>query len=40
VDTTCAMVGGIVSLRVGNDQIPSQWVEFREPLPERFEVVT
>ena len=38
VDTTCAMVGGIVSQRVGKDQIPDQWVKFREPLPEGFEL--
>jgi ADP-ribosylglycohydrolase len=32
-DTTCAIVGGIVSLQVGQAGIPSEWREAREPLP-------
>ena len=32
-DTTCAIVGGIVSLQVGQDGIPRDWRESREPLP-------
>lgn len=32
-DTTCAIVGGIVSLRVGRDAIPRAWLASREPLP-------
>jgi ADP-ribosylglycohydrolase len=32
-DTTCAIVGGIVSLQVGEEGIPSAWREAREPLP-------
>lgn len=31
-DTTCAIVGGIVALRVGHAGIPSEWREAREPL--------
>ena len=31
-DTTCAMVGGIVALRVGMDGIPAAWLTNREPL--------
>lgn len=33
VDTTCAMVGGIVALRVGWEGIPVEWRQNREPLP-------
>lgn len=33
-DTTCAIVGGIVALSAG--QVPPEWVERREPLPEIF----
>ncbi|MGH2478140.1 MAG: ADP-ribosylglycohydrolase family protein [Ktedonobacteraceae bacterium] len=33
IDTTCAMVGGIVSLYTGVEQIPEQWSERREALP-------
>jgi ADP-ribosylglycohydrolase len=29
-DTTCAMVGGIVALRVGHDGIPRAWRDARE----------
>jgi ADP-ribosylglycohydrolase len=32
-DTTCAIVGGIVSLQVGDEGIPAGWREAREPLP-------
>jgi ADP-ribosylglycohydrolase len=32
VDTTCAIIGGIVSLAVGADQIPDSWRAAREPL--------
>jgi ADP-ribosylglycohydrolase len=32
-DTTCAIVGGIVSVQVGEAEIPSDWREAREPLP-------
>src|SRR5262249_212503 len=31
-DTTCAMVGGIVALRVGHDGIPREWASTRESL--------
>ncbi len=34
VDTTCAMVGGIVAAYVGQEGIPAAWLENREPLPE------
>ncbi len=33
VDTTCAMVGGIVALYTGYEGIPSEWLARREPLP-------
>lgn len=33
VDTTCAMVGGIVACYVGRDGIPGAWLKQREPLP-------
>ncbi len=36
MDTTCAMVGGIVACHVGGDRIPKQWISKREPLPEIF----
>lgn len=32
VDTTCAIVGSIVALAVGNDGLPSEWRAHREPL--------
>jgi ADP-ribosylglycohydrolase len=32
-DTTCAIVGGLVALRVGKAGIPSGWVQAREPVP-------
>jgi ADP-ribosylglycohydrolase len=34
VDTTCAMVGGIVAARVGIGRIPAHWLRQREPLPD------
>jgi ADP-ribosylglycohydrolase len=34
VDTTCAIVGGIVGARVGIQGIPEEWLRRREPLPE------
>ena len=34
VDTTCAMVGGIVSMYTGIDAIPADWIAHREPLPQ------
>jgi len=34
VDTTCAMVGGIVAMTVGTDGLPSEWLKRREPLPD------
>ena len=34
VDTTCAMVGGIVAAYTGMDQIPAKWIEYREALPD------
>jgi ADP-ribosylglycohydrolase len=33
VDTTCAIVGGIVGARVGIEGIPPDWLARREPLP-------
>jgi ADP-ribosylglycohydrolase len=33
VDTTCAIVGGIVASYVGLDGIPDEWIAAREPLP-------
>jgi ADP-ribosylglycohydrolase len=33
VDTTCAMVGGIVALYTGYDGIPKKWIGHREQLP-------
>jgi ADP-ribosylglycohydrolase len=33
IDTTCAIVGGIVALKVGRVGIPELWVRAREPLP-------
>jgi ADP-ribosylglycohydrolase len=32
IDTNCAIVGGIVSLAVGRDGIPSDWIADREEL--------
>jgi ADP-ribosylglycohydrolase len=34
VDTTCAMVGGIVATYTGVEGIPAEWIQAREPLPE------
>jgi ADP-ribosylglycohydrolase len=33
VDTLCAIVGGIIAARVGEDGIPAHWREAAEPLP-------
>jgi len=33
VDTTCAIVGGVVAAHVGADGIPGHWLSAREPLP-------
>ncbi|MGI5182678.1 ADP-ribosylglycohydrolase family protein [Dactylosporangium sp. CA-152071] len=33
MDTTCAIVGGIVAARTGLDGVPAEWVDAREPLP-------
>jgi ADP-ribosylglycohydrolase len=33
IDTTCAIVGGIVALRTGLAGIPPAWRAAREPLP-------
>jgi ADP-ribosylglycohydrolase len=33
MDTTAAIVGGIVAARTGLDAIPAQWISSREPLP-------
>lgn len=32
-DTTCAIVGGIITCRVGRDGLPAHWLDQREPLP-------
>jgi ADP-ribosylglycohydrolase len=32
-DTTCAIVGGIVALKTGREQIPERWLQSREALP-------
>ena len=34
VDTTCAMVGGIVAAHTGIESIPLDWMRYRERLPE------
>jgi ADP-ribosylglycohydrolase len=34
VDTTCAMVGGIVAAYAGVESIPADWIQAREPLPD------
>ena len=36
MDTTCAIVGGIVALNVGQQGIPADWRRFREPLNWEF----
>ncbi|MBV1851724.1 ADP-ribosylglycohydrolase family protein [Catellatospora tritici] len=33
IDTTCAIVGGIIAARTGLDAIPPSWLAAREPLP-------
>jgi len=32
-DTTCAIVGGILALRVGHNGVPQHWIKSREKLP-------
>jgi ADP-ribosylglycohydrolase len=32
-DTTCAIVGGILALRVGHIRVPQDWIKSREQLP-------
>jgi ADP-ribosylglycohydrolase len=33
IDTVCAIVGGIIAARVGEDGIPAEWRQTTEPLP-------
>ena len=33
-DTTCAIVGSIVVMRTGVEEIPNDWQKFSEPLPD------
>jgi ADP-ribosylglycohydrolase len=33
VDTTCAIVGGVVAARTGLDAVPAEWLRSCEPLP-------
>jgi hypothetical protein len=33
IDTTCAIVGGILALRTGRAGLPAAWLARREPLP-------
>jgi ADP-ribosylglycohydrolase len=33
-DTTCAIVGGIVAVYSGEENIPTEWLSSREPLPD------
>ncbi len=35
IDTTCAMVGGIVALSCSDPGIPASWLQAREPLPDK-----
>jgi ADP-ribosylglycohydrolase len=37
MDTTAAIVGGIIAARTGTDGIPPEWLQSREPLPEWLE---
>jgi len=34
IDTNCAIVGGIVAMYVGCKGLPSDWLRWREPLPQ------
>jgi ADP-ribosylglycohydrolase len=34
MDTTAAIVGGILAAHTGLHAIPAQWISSREPLPE------
>jgi ADP-ribosylglycohydrolase len=38
VDTTCAIVGGVVAAYTGTGGIPPRWLAAREPLPEWLRV--
>ncbi len=38
VDTTCAIVGGIVALSARERGVPPDWLAAREPLPSGFEI--
>jgi ADP-ribosylglycohydrolase len=38
MDTTCAIVGGIVVMSAGLESIPTAWLKHREPLPHRTEL--
>lgn len=40
IDTNCAIVGGIVAMRVGADDIPAEWLRRREPLDAVLQAVT
>jgi ADP-ribosylglycohydrolase len=33
IDTTCAIVGGIVAAHTGVEDLPARWLSAREPLP-------
>jgi len=37
-DTTCAIVGGIIALQVGERAIPDAWRKARERLPPRIDL--
>lgn len=34
VDTTCAIVGGVVAARTGVERVPADWLASCEPLPD------
>jgi len=34
MDTTCAIVGGIVAGGIGRAAIPAKWLDYRESLPD------
>ena len=40
IDTNCAIVGGIVALRTGEQAIPREWLGRREPLSSLLETAT
>jgi ADP-ribosylglycohydrolase len=35
-DTTCAIVGGIVAMHAGVQNIPQEWLDSREPIPDHM----